>query len=158
MFVAIDEEVLFSVVASWLSLQVETVCCAVFLHDEDICGPLPLQLPMRPRSPWRPQRPRWPWLRPQLWTAQLWTAQQMLPVMVGVVYLDIHNTNLFDWTSPASSCSMIWVCQRLFNCFLLFLLSHLNVLCSPHAASCSSTVWVHLTGFHTGTKILWFFL
>lgn len=37
--------------------QVERVCCAVFLRDDDISGPLPLQLPMRLQPPQRPRRP-----------------------------------------------------------------------------------------------------
>lgn len=36
MFLTLDEEVLFTFVISWVSLQVETVCRAVFLRDDDI--------------------------------------------------------------------------------------------------------------------------
>lgn len=48
MFLTLDDEALFTVVISWVSLQAETVCCAVFLRDDDVCDPLPLQLPLRP--------------------------------------------------------------------------------------------------------------
>lgn len=60
-------------------------CCAVFLRDDDFCDPLPLQLPSC-------RRPRWPRLRS---TPNNHPTRQMLPPMVGVVFLDTYNRNLF---------------------------------------------------------------